>query len=734
MNVWNKKILNGIVVASPLLLTTISANIENTNLNNSTELQEIDDDIFKISDDRLEKGINILFKVDRQAILSRLKSNNNEDIKKQILADFKKIIDTTRITLLETLLVVDVKVFNRNELENLIKEIKKLKYISIVILGDVVKHKFTLSNFKQEGYIPSDIDIITGENTNPPGGEPPRPNQIKSFNQLLEKVIFDDRGLRRKYLKYKRTVDSNINEFGYTYLILPDHLKPTFNNFWDNYSLEWLRNNPKFANYYGTTNFHKQKELFGEMLDLLGVKEKFDNDIDLLDLKLNTKVKYDSNFNVAIMEALEKEGFKKWLNKEDYYNLLDVYNVNDEKINIDNLTYHALMVSGFLGSSFGVDKTAKMYLEYINNPNEKINYFEYFKKMDNLIKTKNVKLFNHSYSIGWLTNTAIKFFEAVFNETINSLGIIHIFANGNLLEEKEFLNEDYYSRSTHFTDGSIFVGNLTKLENKYKPHPHGIYWSFIEQTTSKPLVTFPSKFSIGKYLYEDNTEDEAIIDGTSFSTPFISGLISLWLKNKKIQGTIKNWEFNMPAVKSVLMSSLSVKQIDLRRTSHCNENGLYRYVGAGIPNYNKMLLAAENLKFYTGQELYKKDIISSSFLLKPGKTIKLALSSTVNKPISANEKNIDEMSKFNREYANQLFKNKKRKGSYSLLLQWFHNGKWYNLRKSTDKFSLDKLITYHNGSIETLKLRYVIKSNFDDSTLINNFNDKICISYLETNE
>ncbi|TDV24300.1 subtilase family protein [Mycoplasmopsis mustelae] len=281
---------------------------------------------------------------------------------------------------------------------------------------------------------------------------------------------------------------------------------------------------------------------------------------------------------------------------------------------------HPILVSSIAAGDEGFDTKSKILFSDFTNKQG-----EWQKRLENMVKDRKLKLINHSYGRG--DDTVFKLYNEesyVLDYLSRKYGVINVFSAGNENNDKEVASDKDIKVRGWINDdqlayNSIVVGalndnyNFNIKENRladysnYKLDPNN-------PQVAKPFVVAPGSY---KFKYKNETQN-----GTSFAAPAITGIISTLLRTNP---GIDIDTHRIPAVKSILSAS-SIATTD--ENQKINKNGFSNKYGAGIPNYEKMLIAVKNLNLITEDYGNTNNEISRNniFFVEKGKTIKASLS------------------------------------------------------------------------------------------------------------
>ncbi|WP_341509661.1 S8 family serine peptidase [Mesomycoplasma ovipneumoniae] len=455
--------------------------------------------------------------------------------------------------------------------------------------------------------------------------------------------------------------------------------------------------------------------------------------------KTNSKIgaielgdKFDQNFNIYFNE-----------------NQLNINDLVSNRPKQAEKPYHSTLVSLILGGKAGVDKKSDLYLSIFKTNAEWHKAIEW-------MATKDVRVINHSYG-----NNLVDFKD--YNENTYLLdflarkyGVINVFAAGNgadKIDEDEFgknkSDDNPWIDDRSLSLNSIVVGalqdnssNSNIAKNEIAPYSNFKTGDEYSQF-AKPLVVAPGQ--IYNVLDDKNQSGQSkkYVSGTSYAAPIVTGLISTLLRGKPL------WvrdDFRVPVIKSILsVSAISPNHIDLDK----KDSGYYEKYGAGIPDFEKMKEAADNISFIFGNKENEGEVIftGNRFWVNANETIKASLSWNFNAGLLKNNEKGQNISGWwwflpaiTRNVSNDwlpLEATKKRQGGtfvsdYDLYLQKLNsNGDWVDVARSNSILSNDELIEFKSN--ESAYYRIYVK-NYRSSVFENSEDDRIVASYLVHNE
>ncbi|MGZ9432348.1 S8 family serine peptidase [Mycoplasma sp. 613B] len=452
---------------------------------------------------------------------------------------------------------------------------------------------------------------------------------------------------------------------------------------------------------------------------------------------------YKKNSEIGILEY--KDVFQS--------NLTDNFDENGIEFLDSHITegdFHGLIVSSVAAGDEGFDSKSKIVISaYRTNS-------DWQKQIEKMVTEKKLKIINHSYGSSREDKFKLYDEDSYFVDYISrKYGVVNVFSSGNGNAnngQMEWINR--YSLSFN----SVVVGALDKklnsnvYENRIANYSnykiHSDYNSI-----AKPLVVAPGHIEM-KIL---NNE------GTSFSSPIIAGVISTLLREKEF---LNNDNFRIPSVKSIL-SSASISTNDLEQIK--KRSGYSNKYGAGIPDFELMLKAADNLETVTVKKENSDSIIKigKSFFVEKGSKIKSSLSWLFNAGLLQNKEkraeynpqvnwwwflgplggaiaNVAELNRINsenekweKEHINELQlkketafsrQNNSKFSDYDLILEKMDNsGNWIQVSSSISSDSNDELIEYN--VTESSNFRLVIKK-YKSSLFENSIEDNLSFTYV----
>ncbi|WGI37022.1 S8 family serine peptidase [Mesomycoplasma lagogenitalium] len=456
-----------------------------------------------------------------------------------------------------------------------------------------------------------------------------------------------------------------------------------------------------------------QKDIYKEHFKIVNVY----NYVNKKDINLNGR-----EGKIGIMEWANKN-----INTSNFFkkNWINIYN---------NETYmknsHGTNVTKIIGGISGVDKNAEIYFTGHLNSNE------WIKKLEWMVIDNGVRIINHSYGPKGDYddyNDNVLFLDYLSRK----YGVINVFSAGNgqnkPAEKNEWINGDKISFN------SIVVGS-TNLKKDYLISDFSNWQKFQKYNElPKPLVVAP-----GEYYKTEN----GFQNGTSYSAPLVTGIISLLLKEKE---HINNDRDRLTAIKSILaVSSYLSSQY---KDNNLNRNGLHNKVGTGMVDFEKMLLASSNTKTIeidkniSNQTVFQTDEL---YLLKD-QNIKAAASWTFNAgllkepeviPSWANwllwwmKDKILEKTNWKDNHLdgqkltfNKILELQKNKffTDYDLILEYKNNNKWEVVSKT---FSYNSNVDLINEKVEKSGIYRIKVVKYQNILFNQSVNDILSFSYL----
>lgn len=472
-----------------------------------------------------------------------------------------------------------------------------------------------------------------------------------------------------------------------------------------------------------------------------------------------------NNSKIGILE------FSKGYNDKRFYKYFPkgIEVKNNATINNIQTQTHAAMVSMIAGGEYGIDKNSKIYLSTFNSDNE------WTKSIEQMVINDGVRLINHSYGTSYGENGE---FYKQYSENSYYLdyiarkyGVINVYSAGNDGHKENHLIDNH-----KLSFDSIVVGALSDYasKNTLKTNNYAGYSSFNLETRykdlPKPLVVAPGYFYQLYYKMKDVGAFTQYANGTSFSAPTLTALISLLLQKRS---DINNSEFKIPIIKSILSaSSISPK---LSYTKY-KGSGYEEKFGAGTVNFQSMLEAANNYSTVKVHPTQDRGTIltSNEIFLNTNQTIKVSSSWTFNAGLLKNAENkpkysftnnwwnsfqnffnsrrrleqelekekIDtQLKKWNETHKNEFqlksaetFKNQDNKffSDYDLYLEYKNpNGTWQTIKKVTVASSNDELIDYKVTKSGIYRYRIY---KFSINSFWNSVDDLIAVTHMVKND
>lgn len=422
---------------------------------------------------------------------------------------------------------------------------------------------------------------------------------------------------------------------------------------------------------------------------------------------------------------------------------------------------HSTFVSMIAGGKCGADNDAKIFLSHFNTD------AEWTKSIEDMVKN-NVRIINHSYGVGEVTNLINYNDNSLFLDYISrKFGVINVLSSGNG-ENDDTLNS--YITDSKLSFNSIVVGALKsfstpKSRSKNLIAPYSNYRLTDElKDISKPLVVAPGHYWNPTIIYNNHSYG-GFREGTSYASPLVAGLISDLLKIKPEIN--KNDEFRIPMVKSIISASSLTPQLDDLKFK---TSGFEKKYGSGIIDFDAMTQASNNVSTVTIPYNDDRKIVftSNDIYLKPKQTIKISSSWLYNAGILKNSENKPEYNNnVNWWYAlfiipgiimnilekqrienwvethkNEdpkrltLEESKKRQNNkifsdYDLVLEKFDGNSWKEIKRIYTTNTNDELIEYKTLLGGWFRFK-VIKAS--SALFENSLDDKLAVTYLVKNE
>ncbi|UUM24867.1 S8 family serine peptidase [Mycoplasma sp. 3686d] len=279
---------------------------------------------------------------------------------------------------------------------------------------------------------------------------------------------------------------------------------------------------------------------------------------------------------------------------------------------------HSIIVSSVASGDEGIDTQSKLYFSQW----EKDGVWQ--QRFEELVRDNHVKIINHSYGYGLEYDWEHRFYDEksyIVDYLSRKYGVVNVFASGN--ENGEYYNgkERGWINSWALSYNSIVVGALNKIyRNDVRDNKIADYSNYkLDKDKSVVGLAKPFVVAPGAYWFKGFSK---IKEGTSLAAPVITGLISTLLR---IRPYLDNDDYRLASIKSILSAS-AVSTNDTEQTK--KSNGFSDKYGSGIPDFEKMKEATDNLKHFSVYFNDKRDIVgeSKSFYVYSGKTIKASLS------------------------------------------------------------------------------------------------------------
>ncbi|MGZ9763367.1 S8 family serine peptidase [Mycoplasma sp. 5912] len=342
-----------------------------------------------------------------------------------------------------------------------------------------------------------------------------------------------------------------------------------------------------------------------------------------------------------ISKNAEFVDFKKQRDKEDnrYYNnignvgVIEVNGMLDERKldgflrygiewnNISNskLSHHPNEVANIVAGTHGYDRYSKVFYS---------TYFydsEWQKAIEWMVKNKRVRVINHSYGAG--PNNKRKDYSEInlFLDYISrKYGVVNIFASGNGNNKNGIENEWINWKSLSFNN--LVVGALDYYHWSKDPKDSiAPYSNYLlpdnYNSLAKPNVVAPGYLYERKQLNQFGEKKDIWVDGTSFATPIVTGLVSTLLRERNFLDKDK---IRLQSIKAIIGASSRTPKVN---NLNYKPNGYSKKYGSGIVDFENMLEAADNL---VTKEVSKSDsdfvLSTREFYVQKDKKIKGASS------------------------------------------------------------------------------------------------------------
>ncbi|PAK20932.1 hypothetical protein CJJ23_04555 [Mycoplasmopsis agassizii] len=334
---------------------------------------------------------------------------------------------------------------------------------------------------------------------------------------------------------------------------------------------------------------------------------------DALSAKLNKNL-YNSNIRkikVGIYEATSSVDTNNSLFEGKTIHYYDKYGANAKYIENDR---HSDSVASIIAGKNGIDKLVDdIYSVYMADGDKAVTeinkngtlFAEMIARYDWLI-SNGVKVINNS----WGRNVSLSDAKAnpdgygYGNESYyldfiaRKYGIINVFAAGN--ERKRIV--DSVITMAHLSHNSVVVGSTDIDGNELSSFSD--YRSFDENIITKPLVVAPGEKYWLKSYDKYNNPQYGYERGTSFSTPIVTGLITMLLRNN----------YNLLGNPAAILAILTAGSKELEGYDEKQSNGLNEKVGAGLVNYELMQKAADNVRSIYVTENSREQIFDLNYL------------------------------------------------------------------------------------------------------------------------
>ncbi|MGZ9756904.1 S8 family serine peptidase [Mycoplasma sp. 4423] len=477
--------------------------------------------------------------------------------------------------------------------------------------------------------------------------------------------------------------------------------------------------------------------------------------------KLYRKINNNNDLFMDFIKQKERENHRSYI-PTSKIGILEVGGKFDETMDNDflnrgyevlitnknlELNHHSQEVPLIAAGSQGFDRYAKMYFSSFKTDKEWEGALEWFVK-------NGVKVINHSYgSIYDLLGSEYNENNLLLDSISRKYGIINVFASGNDNDNRDKGNEWINSKSLSINN--IVVGALEydsyrgiSSDNIARYSNYLLFDKY--KNLAKPNVVAPGYLYKRKILGYGDSQYNKI--GTSYAAPIISGLISTLLREKSL---INNDNYRIQAIKAILaVASWIPNNNDIAYKS----NGYSLKYGAGIPNFEKMLKAFDNLTIANIDKKTNGTVLATKeFYAYKGQNIRVASSWLFNAGLLKNKENkpssnfswylylipffaigtgiADLVWSGTHKNDSQLklhetLKRQEQKlySDYDLILEYKDkNGNWKQIKKIITEDSTDELII-HNANISGLYRARVVK--YKDSLFENSIDDNIAMTYL----
>ncbi|VEU76763.1 S8 family serine peptidase [Mycoplasmopsis columbina] len=426
-----------------------------------------------------------------------------------------------------------------------------------------------------------------------------------------------------------------------------------------------------------------------------------------------------------------------WWNED---NIFDI-SITKEKLNSHDYNSHASLVAAIASSKAGIAKNSNLYYGFLKG--KKYSEWQKWYKLIDSFVSNGIKVINHSYAVLYDKQNLYEDekdkkskskdkeeflqYPKYLDMIANKYNILNILGTGN--------DETRKIKYSKYANNSVIVGSLKIQNDKWKRSWFSQYNKYDEYSDfPAPTVVTPGENYLVKTMNDETVFYNKPMKGTSFATPIVTGMAYLFRNFKEFQNKIRDNQW-ISAFKASLVVASSLKKYDKNNSDFMLRNNLSNEVGAGLPNYEKIIEAGKSLKFYSGYDFSDQNdqIKSDIFTIKKGETIKIALAFDAYHSLKfryssphhyLEDEYLDDYTIDDKHYLS----------NYDLWLERKNkNGEWEIVGQSVGEDTTIESIFYKNTEYDG-EYRYTIETRRYGFDIENNPNENIAISVLKNYE
>lgn len=259
---------------------------------------------------------------------------------------------------------------------------------------------------------------------------------------------------------------------------------------------------------------------------------------------------------------------------------------------------HSSLVAGIAAGKNGVDRHAEIFSAGFQNYDS-----DWIRKIEWMILDSNVRVINHSYSLGYAQrNLGYSWTSMYLDYIARKYGVVNVISSGNGYNKIRSSDTDLIAGS-HLSFNSLVVGSLSHFEGIVKAS----YYSNRETLPEYSDLPKPFISTYGDKIRIKGANNPSDMDGdTSYAAALVSGAVSVLLR---VRPYLFDDETRVTAIKAVLASSAKKSPYYKANKS----NGFSSTIGAGSLDFERMIEATKNLETVTVDSSKEGTVLESEW-------------------------------------------------------------------------------------------------------------------------